>query len=184
MTLKWFQGGVALAAVFLLAIVLVKPIGVSTQFVIFDGLVASFFDDTLVTESAETKTGYTSSNDYLAKSDGKYAKAVANPINYGFVFVLSMIMGGFIASRKHKEPSLPQAHIERFGHTVKQRYLISFVAGFIALFGARLAGGCTSGHMMSGIIQTSVSGYIFTLAAFATAIPTAMFIYGKTGGKQ
>lgn len=47
------------------------------------------------------------------------------------------------------------------------------------LFGARLAGGCTSGHMMSGIMQTSLSGYLFALGAFAVAIPVAIIMYKK-----
>ena len=34
--LNWFGGGLLLGAVFLLTVVLVQPIGVSTQFVIFD----------------------------------------------------------------------------------------------------------------------------------------------------
>ncbi|MCX8955661.1 YeeE/YedE thiosulfate transporter family protein, partial [Ruegeria sp. NA] len=51
--------------------------------------------------------------------------------------------------------------------------------GFVVLYGARLAGGCTSGHMMSGMMQTALSGYIFAAGAFAAAIPTAMLIYRK-----
>lgn len=54
---------------------------------------------------------------------------------------------------------------------------MAFAGGFIVLYGARLAGGCTSGHMMSGMMQTALSGYLFALAAFAAAIPTAMIIY-------
>ncbi len=57
--------------------------------------------------------------------------------------------------------------------TIK-RFLLAFIGGFLALFGARF-GGCTSGHMMSGIMQTSLSGYLFATAAFVTAILTALF---------
>ncbi|WP_337958959.1 YeeE/YedE thiosulfate transporter family protein [Vibrio parahaemolyticus] len=181
MPLTWKKGALALAAVFLLAIVLVKPIGVSTQFVIFDGVIASAIDKNLIEQNADTKTGYSSTNEYLAKSDGKYAKSIANPVNYDLIFVFSMIFGGFLASRKHKEPALPKAHVRRFGNSPAIRYTLTFIGGFIALFGARLAGGCTSGHMMSGMMQTSVSGYLFALAAFAVAIPTAMIVYGKKG---
>ena len=59
------------------------------------------------------------------------------------------------------------------------RYLAVFLGGALVLFGARLAGGCTSGHMMSGMMQTSVSGYLFAIAAFAVAVPTAIIIYGR-----
>ena len=47
------------------------------------------------------------------------------------------------------------------------------------LYGARLAGGCTSGHMMSGMMQTAVSGYIFTLGALLAAVPIAVYLFRK-----
>ena len=93
----WKKGGLALGVVFLLAVAFVKPIGVSTQFVIFDGWLASKVDPSLIHKDESAKNGYGSTNAYLNKSGGKYAKSVANPINYSFVFVLSMVLGGFIA---------------------------------------------------------------------------------------
>lgn len=56
---------------------------------------------------------------------------------------------------------------------------MAFLGGMIVLFAARLAGGCTSGHMMSGMMQTSLSGYLFALAAFAAAVPTAILLHGR-----
>jgi len=53
------------------------------------------------------------------------------------------------------------------------------LGGFIVLYGARLAGGCTSGHMMSGMMQTAVSGYLFAAGAFAAAVPVALMMYRK-----
>ena len=91
MALDWKLGGLALGLVFFLAVLLVKPIGVSTQFVILDGIVWDAVQPNVVTQTAE---GYTSTNAYLAKSGGKYAKSVANPINYSFIFVLAMLIGG------------------------------------------------------------------------------------------
>lgn len=73
----------------------------------------------------------------------------------------------------------PRVWRERFGESQTPRYITVFLAGILVLFGARLAGGCTSGHMMSGMMQTSLSGYLFALGAFATAIPTAMLLYKK-----
>lgn len=96
---SWFGGGLALACCFLLAVSLVKPIGVSTQFVIADGLLWSMLDDGLLEASGDNKYGVSSPNAYLNKSGGKYAAAIENPINYGFVFVLAMIGGAFLAAR-------------------------------------------------------------------------------------
>lgn len=180
----WHLGGIALAACFLLAVALVKPIGVSTQFVIADGLLASIVNPDLVVEDPAKASGYGSSNAYLDKSGGKYAGAIANPLNYSFVFVISMIVGGFLAARMQTEraPQMPRFHTASFG-TPATRYGLAFVGGVLVLFGARMAGGCTSGHMMSGMMQTATSGYIFTVAAFLTAIPVAIGLYGKGGNE-
>ncbi len=178
----WLKGGLALGLTFLLAVALVKPIGVSTQFVIADGLLWSLFDHDLVTEDRTAKNGFSSRNAYLDKSGGKYAKSIAKPASYGLVFVLAMIAGGFLSSRlgtRKREPQIPEVWSQRFGDNYALRMGMSFVAGMIVVFGARLAGGCTSGHMMSGMMQTSLSGYLFALAAFAVAVPTAMLVYGR-----
>lgn len=181
MPLNWKTGGLALGLVFFLAVLLVKPIGVSTQFVILDGIIADAVNPDLVTR---TEDGYDSPNAYLAKSNGKYAKSVANPLNYSFVFVLAMALGGFLSvlarggldAAERTAPALWRAN---FGDSPAKRYAAAFLGGFIVLYGARLAGGCTSGHMMSGMMQTSLSGYIFALGAFAAAIPISMILFKK-----
>jgi hypothetical protein len=183
--LNWFKGGILLGLVFLFAVFLVKPIGVSTQFVILNGVIWNIFSADLIDDSVDSKTGYSSKNAYLNKSGGKYAKNVANPLNYSFVFVLSMILGAFL-SAKTKGPNptqldrvAPEVWRNRFGEKGFKRYLTSFAGGVLVLFGARLAGGCTSGHMMSGMMQTSISGYMFALGAFLAAVPIAMIIFGR-----
>ena len=75
------------------------------------------------------------------------------------------------------EKRLPQIWEANFGDTPWKRYAVAFLGGFVVLYGARLAGGCTSWHMMSGMMQTALSGYIFAAGAFAAAIPTAMMMY-------
>ncbi len=180
---SWQLSGVALALGFLLSVALVKPIGVSTQFVILDGIIWNKVSPGIVVENPENKSGYGSGNAYLDKSGGKYAKNIAKPMNYSFVFVLAMIAGGLVARllQKEDEPYLyAQSGIaDSLDNLSMQRIFRAFVGGLIVLFGARLAGGCTSGHMMSGMMQTSLSGYIFAASAFAAAIPTAIIFYGR-----
>lgn len=181
MTWNWKIGGLMLGLVFFLAVLLVKPIGVSTQFVILDGIIGSAINAELVTK---TDDGYTSTNAYLAKSDGKYAKSVANPLNYSFIFVLAM-MGGALFSTMARgglskaERTMPALWRANFGNSPMKRYLVAFLGGFVVLYGARLAGGCTSGHMMSGMMQSALSGYIFALGAFLAAIPVARMMFKK-----
>ena len=184
MTLPWLRGGMLLGGVFLLAVLLVKPIGVSTQFVILDGILWDAINPSVVVENPEAKSGFSSFNAYLDKSGGKYAANIANPMNYSFVFVLAMIAGAFISAIlrggvSSAERTMPQLWRNNFGDSATKRYATAFFAGFVVLYGARLAGGCTSGHMMSGMMQTALSGYIFTAGAFAAAVPVAMFMYRK-----
>lgn len=181
MVLNWKIGGLFLGLVFFMAVLLVKPIGVSTQFVILDGIIGDTINAELVTKTDE---GYTSSNAYLAKSNGKYAKSVANPLNYSFVFVLAMMAGAFISSMARggldkDERTIPALWRANFGNSAATRYLVAFLGGFVVLYGARLAGGCTSGHMMSGMMQTALSGYVFAMGAFLAAIPVAVLMYKK-----
>jgi uncharacterized membrane protein YedE/YeeE len=53
------------------------------------------------------------------------------------------------------------------------RYALAFVAGFLMLFGARVADGCTSGHGLSGMAQLSVGSTVAVAAMFAGGIITA-----------
>lgn len=184
MTLSWKAGGILLGLVFFAAVLLVKPIGVSTQFVILDGILWDLIDPDAVVASTERKSGYSSPNAYLNKSGGKYAKAVANPMNYSFVFVVAMLFGAMASAILRggvgrDERSMPRIWRVNFGDDPWKRYVAVFLAGFVVLFGARLAGGCTSGHMMSGIMQTALSGYVFTAGAFLAGIPVALFLFRK-----
>jgi len=182
--LPWYLGGIVLGLVFFLAVALVKPIGVSTQFVILDGILWDLVDPAVVVPSEEAAKGWTSPNAYLAKSGGSYAANVANPLNYSFVFVVAMAVGaalsawarGWVPREERTAPAIWRAN---FGQSPWVRHAAVFVAGVLVLFGARLAGGCTSGHMMSGMMQTAVSGYLFALGAFAAAIPLALALYTK-----
>ncbi len=180
---NWKISGISLGLVFLIAVIFVKPIGVSTQFVILDGIIWNSISDNVVVENESASSGYSSSNAYLNKSGGKYAKNIANPLNYSFIFVLAMALGGFVAfrlqSNKDSKTKLVNNEIRecRFWNSNGKRYIAAFIGGFIVLIGARIAGGCTSGHMMSGMMQTSLSGYLFTLGAFIVAVPVAIFLY-------
>jgi len=57
-----------------------------------------------------------------------------------------------------------------FTSTVEISPLVSFIGGVCLLVGARIAGGCTSGHGISGIARLSVSSFITTAAMFAGAM--------------
>jgi uncharacterized protein len=51
------------------------------------------------------------------------------------------------------------------------------------LFGARLAGGCTSGHGISGGLQLALSSWVFMISLFSSGIIIALILYPKAGIK-
>lgn len=177
---KWLKGAIVLGLSFFISVLLIKPIGVSTQFSVLSGIVHSTMDQSVIKEDSERETGYKSTNAYYDKSDGKLAKSIKNPINYDFIFVLAIPLGSFIghATRNKKEDELYSEDVCKIDNNKGfiQKYLPSFIGGFLLLYGARLADGCTSGHMMSGMMQSSVSGYVFAGVVFAVAIPTAILV--------
>ena len=61
-----------------------------------------------------------------------------------------------------------------------RRYLISFLGGIVLLLGARFAGGCTSGHAISGGLQMAISSWLYMGGLFFVAIPSALIIYRTT----
>ena len=53
------------------------------------------------------------------------------------------------------------------------RMAMGFAGGFVLLLGARIAGGCTSGHGISGMAQLAVGSTVAVAAMFAGGILTA-----------
>lgn len=183
----WLKSGIILGMSFLIAVALVKPIGVSTQYVIADCFIFCKLKPELAVETVmdDGTKSYSSSNSYLNKSNGKYVKKTYNIANYGFIFVLAMFAGGFLASKlggpkvEKEETWIPQVWRDNIGSSWMKRMIGAFASGFFILFGARMAGGCTSGHMMSGMMQTSLSGYLFAAGVFVVAVPLAIIVFRK-----
>lgn len=182
---NWIKSALILGFSFFMAILLVKPIGVSTQFSVLSGIIHSSVDKTVIVEDSSRESGYKSTNDYYDKSEGKLAKSIKNPIEYDFVFVLAIPFGGLLGyillkkkreEVKEKEVINNACSLQRKKKSFLAKYTPSFIGGFILIYGARMADGCTSGHMMSGMMQGSISGYVFAASVFATAIPTAIIV--------
>ncbi|MEF9951931.1 MAG: YeeE/YedE thiosulfate transporter family protein [Clostridium sp.] len=178
---RWIKGAIVLGLSFFIAALIVKPIGVSTQFSVASGIIHSSVDKNLIKEDSTKKNGYSSSNEYYNKSEGKIAKEIKNPINYDFIFVLAIPFGAFLGYLLLKKRGRINSEedntcpIEQ-NKSFLRKYAGAFLGGAVLLFGARMADGCTSGHMMSGMMQGSVSGYVFAASVFAVAIPTAIIM--------
>lgn len=79
---------------------------------------------------------------------------------------------------------MPELWKATFGPSQTTRYVASFFGGVLLLFGARLAGDCTSGHLISGISQLALSSFIFGIGwAIAGYCPGACVV-GSARGKK
>lgn len=141
-----------------------------------------------------SSSGFVSTlNGFIAWMAPEYAaskahyRAIPGPGSWLFTFVLGMAIGGFIAGRTNKEipvRDIPPIWKQRFGESRAKRYAATFLAGFLILFGSRLAGGCTLGLFISGSTQLAISGLYFGGVIFAVAMFTARVLYGKSAGKE
>ena len=77
--LSWKVAGVALGLLLTLATFLVKPLGVSTQFVVTDAVVAH-----------QVAPQFAENNTYLSK----YGEKTDWSVGYGWMLVLGMLVGG------------------------------------------------------------------------------------------
>lgn len=108
-----------------------------------------------------------------------------NPkIDWEWTLVIGVFLGAYVSSKRSGDRatgSIPALWERRFGPGKPFRYGAAFASGALMLFGARVAGGCTSGHGISGALQFAVSSWIFLIVLFASATLIAMGLYGKVG---
>jgi hypothetical protein len=168
--LSWKVAGLLLGVLLIVATALVKPLGVSTQYVVTDAMVLHG----AAPQMAE-------SNEYLSK----YGEQEDWGIGYGWMLVLGMFVGGSLSAfvtkrfRKRDNPSMSSMWQSEFGSSSPRRMMHAFTGGVLLLFGARLAGGCTSGHMISGISQLTIGSFVFGISIFASGILTARILYKR-----
>lgn len=109
-----------------------------------------------------------------------YFKDKPPRVNWGFVFVVAIIAGGAIAALTGGEFAnqwLPPIWEARFGDSVALRAAVAFPAGILMAFGARLAGGCTSGHGISGTLQLNVASWIAVIFFFVAGVSVALPLF-------
>jgi len=160
-------GVLATASVFVSTKVLgkAKYLGASTTFVRSAGLV----EKTVAEEHVENNAYYQS----------KKVK-----VDWQFMVVAGIFIGALASSmidKSFKLESIPPIWAERFGTSVPVRAVGAFLGGIVAMFGARLAGGCPSGHGLSGLMQLSISGFLAMAGFFGAGVLVAHLIYGTTG---
>jgi uncharacterized membrane protein YedE/YeeE len=100
--------------------------------------------------------------------------------DWQLMFVIGIFLGSLVASvwsGSFKWQGVPDMWAEKFGTSPLKRGIAAFIGGIVAMFGARLAGGCPSGHGLSGMIQLAVSGLIAMIFFFVGGIIMARIVY-------
>ncbi len=114
-----------------------------------------------------------------------YFAKYAAPVDWQSLFWVGLMAGSFLAaltSSSFTRQMVPDMWSRRFSADPVRRGMAAFFGGLIALFGARMADGCPSGHGLSGLAQMAVSGYVALICFFIGGIIAARLIYG--GGRQ
>ena len=140
-------------------------IGTSTSFVRAAGFIEGIFSPEAVYES----TLY---------------RLIGVRVDWQFMLVIGIAIGAFISSMlsgTFKVEFIPPIWRERFGNSIVKRGIFAFFGGVIAIYGARLADGCPSGHGISGLMQLTVSSFAALFLFFVVGILVARIMY-KGGG--
>jgi len=110
-----------------------------------------------------------------------YYKKFIPEIDWEWMLVLGIVVGALISSLLSggfRIEMVPQIWEDTFGSSQILRFSGALIGGILLGFGARMAGGCTSGHGISGTSQLSVGSWLAFLFFFIGGIVTAVLIYG------
>ncbi len=113
-------------------------------------------------------------------STNAYWKTNLMKLDYGTLFLIGTFLGALassLISRTFAIETIPTVWIERFGPSKVKRYLAAIVGGALAMYGARMAGGCTSGNGISQGLQLAVVGWTFLVVMFTSGLITAAIMF-------
>jgi uncharacterized membrane protein YedE/YeeE len=111
----------------------------------------------------------------------KYFKETRPMVEWEVMLLAGILVGALLAAWSGGQltgewlPPLWQARFGADSHAL--RIATAFGGGALMAFGARLAGGCTSGHGISGALQLSVGSWIAVLCFFIGGMAVAMPLF-------
>jgi uncharacterized membrane protein YedE/YeeE len=158
--MKWLYAGIAFAildGIVFLTATTNRPIGASTCF--------PYLGDLL--------TGTT---------ENKYYDKIQTSGNWEFIFLFGAFTMALVTSLIKKEFRFTLIYSnwkEQKGDSNINRIVWAFIGGFVLIFGARMAGGCTSGHIISGGMQLAVSSLVFAAFVFIGLLITGKLFYNN-----
>lgn len=139
-----------------------KVLGASTSYAKASGMVRNMFD-----------------KEYVKKNEFYLQNAIN--IDWGFMLVVGIIIGAFISAVLSNDFNLvlvPPMWANEISNSFFVRFIIAIFGGIVLGIGSRWAGGCTSGHGISGTSQLSILSWVASIFFFIGGIVTAFLIYG------
>ncbi|MBN1613920.1 MAG: YeeE/YedE family protein [Deltaproteobacteria bacterium] len=112
--------------------------------------------------------------------DKPYYRKFAPEIDWEWMLVLGVLLGSFasaVAAGQFQWNWVPHRWAAHFGETPFLRWVTALIGGVVMGLGASWAGGCTSGHGISGTLQLAVSSWIAAVCFFIGGIATAKILY-------
>ena len=143
-----------------------KPVGCSTAFARSSGMIERLFRGDRVLSMP-------------------YYEKFAPVVDWEWMFVLGIVFGALISSLLSGDftwQMVPQRWAESFGSNTWTRLAAALTGGICLGFGARWAGGCTSGHGISGTLQLALSSWVAAICFFLGGIASAYVLYIVIGG--
>ncbi len=101
-------------------------------------------------------------------------------VDWEWMLVIGLLLGAAASSLLSGEflfHWVPPLWAAKAGTDPVVRWLVALLGGICMGFGARWAGGCTSGHGISGTLQLAVSGWLAGVGFFVGGIITAVLIF-------
>jgi uncharacterized protein len=142
-----------------------KPLACSTSFARTSGMIEKMFAGKKVDQKP-------------------YYKKIGLAVDWQWMLVVGIIIGSLISallSGDFRWQWVPSLWVAAFGGNTLLRVIVALVGGVCIGFGARWAGGCTSGHGISGTLQLAVSSWISAIFFFIGGILTAYIIFTLIG---
>jgi uncharacterized membrane protein YedE/YeeE len=148
----------------LVFVITAKPLGISTAISALSGGVMSPFVGA----------------DMVAANT--YWKRHGLSLNYGMLFLIGTFLGALVSSvvsGRFNIETVPSEWAARFGDSKIKRYAWAIVGGILVMYGARMAGGCTSGNGISQSLQLAVVGWTFLVFMFISGLLTAWVMFKR-----
>lgn len=112
--------------------------------------------------------------------DWKYYQKYKPELEWQSMLVIGIVIGSFISAIFSGDFNLTFRPLTEFESVLNQtllgRIFSAFSGGILLGFGSRLAGGCTSGHGISGAFQLSIASWISLIAFFVGGAAAAFLI--------